>query len=118
MKRILFPALLLLSLSAFSQSATTPAPSSKGRANSLRPSESEKVYAPKAKQKSKRRVSSLSPEEQFYQRMQAVAKARRKQAVKMQKPQYANPLYFGHRAKPKKHSPKKMKYCKECGIRH
>jgi hypothetical protein len=118
MKSILFPALLLLSLSAFGQSATTPVPSGKGRANSLRPSQSEEVYAPKARQKSKRRVSSLSPEEEFYQRMQAVAKARRKQAVKLQKPQYSNPLYFGHRTKPKKHSAKKMKYCKECGIRH
>ncbi len=33
-------------------------------------------------------------------------------------PRYADPSYFGHKHKPKKHRPGKKKYCKECGIAH
>jgi len=33
-------------------------------------------------------------------------------------PQYADPLYFGHKKKPKKRKVGKRKYCKECGIVH
>ena len=36
----------------------------------------------------------------------------------MQKPQYSDPTYFGHKKKPKKRSLKKRKMCKECGIVH
>ena len=59
-----------------------------------------------------------TPEYEFYQRMEAVAKEKKKMLRKMSKPQYANMLYFGHKRPPKKHLPYKMKYCKECGIRH
>lgn len=34
------------------------------------------------------------------------------------KPQYADPMYFGHKKPPKKRPPGKQKYCKECGMRH
>ena len=50
--------------------------------------------------------------------MLAVAKERDKAEREMAKPQYSNPMYFGHKRPPKKHKPGKMKYCKECGIRH
>jgi hypothetical protein len=47
---------------------------------------------------------------------------RKKQAMKMEyemeKPQYKDPLYFGHKRKPKKRPPGKQKFCKECGMKH
>ncbi|MGB0521956.1 MAG: hypothetical protein ACPGJS_03300 [Flammeovirgaceae bacterium] len=50
------------------------------------------------------------------------AEARRKelhkQAREAGKPQYANPMYFGHKKKPKKRKKGKRKFCKECGIVH
>jgi hypothetical protein len=50
--------------------------------------------------------------------MQATVKEKRKAEKIMEKPQYSNPMYFGHKRPPKKRAPNKMKYCKECGIRH
>jgi hypothetical protein len=50
--------------------------------------------------------------------MEEVAKAERKAEKEAMKPENSDPLYFGHKRPPKKRSPKKMKYCKVCGIRH
>lgn len=36
----------------------------------------------------------------------------------MKKPQYSNPLYFGHKKRPKIRKEGKRKMCKECGIVH
>ena len=36
----------------------------------------------------------------------------------MEKPQYSDPSYFGHKKKPKKRPPGKKKFCKECGMYH
>ena len=55
---------------------------------------------------------------EFDQRMQANAKERRKKEIKMLKPQYSDPSYFGHKKKPKKRKAGKRKFCKECGINH
>jgi hypothetical protein len=51
-------------------------------------------------------------------RMKDNAKAAKKKARKMEKPQYSDPSYFGHKRKPKKRAPGKMKFCEECGIKH
>jgi hypothetical protein len=125
MKRFLFPCLfLLLSFPLFSQStpenskSNLPARSETNVPTSLNPYSEKSSSAPKEKKRSKSRRSKLTPEEDFYQRMQLVAKAKMKQEEEMKKPQYSNPMYFGHKRPPKKHSPKKMKLCKECGIRH
>ena len=37
---------------------------------------------------------------------------------KIEKPRYANPLYFGHRRPPKKRPLGKQKFCKTCRIKH
>jgi hypothetical protein len=50
--------------------------------------------------------------------MEEVARQRRKNEKLMAKPQYSDPMYFGHKRPPKKRPPEKMKYCKVCGIRH
>ena len=48
----------------------------------------------------------------------AFLKRTRKEARLKKKPQYSNPTYLGHKRKPKKHKPGKMKFCKECGMKH
>jgi hypothetical protein len=74
-------------------------------------------YAPKASKKNVKGPTYES-EEQYYERMAQLQKTRRKNEANMDKPQYADPMYFGHKRPPKKRKPGKMKYCKECGIRH
>ncbi len=56
--------------------------------------------------------------EEFYKRIKQNAKEDKKIARKMQKPQYSDPSYFGHKRKPKKRPVGKRKLCKECGIVH
>ena len=51
-------------------------------------------------------------------RMIANAKKYEKMAKEMEKPQYSDPSYFGHKNPPKKRKPGKKKFCKECRIRH
>ncbi len=41
-----------------------------------------------------------------------------KMQKEMKKPQYYNPLYFGHKKPPKKRKTGKRKFCKECAIVH
>lgn len=55
---------------------------------------------------------------EFYARVEQAAKNKQRLIKRLAKPQYSNPLYYGHKRPPKKHTPDKMKYCKECGIRH
>lgn len=55
---------------------------------------------------------------EFYARIEKAAKEKQRILKKMATPQYANPLYFGHKRPPKRNPVYKMKYCKECGIRH
>lgn len=57
-------------------------------------------------------------QEEFEELMKANKKKYKKQAKAMEKPQYSDPSYFGHKRKPKKRSLKKRKMCKECGIVH
>jgi hypothetical protein len=77
----------------------------------------QKEYAPKASRKTSNGPTYES-EERYYQRMEELAKTKRKNEVLQQKPQYSDPMYFGHKRPPKKRKPGKMKYCKECGLRH
>jgi hypothetical protein len=76
-----------------------------------------KIYEPK-KKKTTGYKTTYDARERFYVRMEEVAKAHRKAEKEMQKAQYANPSYFGHKKPPVKNPPGKMKYCKECGMRH
>jgi hypothetical protein len=89
------------------------------RANSLAPAKKvEKRVEVRRREKASKGKTSYDAQQEFYQRVVAVAKERRKAEKIMKKPQYSNPMYFGHKHPPKKHSAKKMRYCKECGIRH
>jgi hypothetical protein len=55
---------------------------------------------------------------EFYKRVEEAAKEHQRILRKLHRPQYSDFLYYGHKRKPKKHSPDQMRYCKECGIRH
>jgi hypothetical protein len=70
----------------------------------------------------RKRVESKGPtynsEREYYERVEAFGKTRRKNEKMMMSPQYSDPTYFGHKRPPKKRPPHKMKFCKECGIRH
>lgn len=85
---------------------------------SLNPSSAERrEYEPKAARKATQGPT-YDLEQAYYERMEALQKERRKTEKMMEKPQYSDPMYFGHKRPPKKHKPSKMKYCKVCGIRH
>lgn len=75
------------------------------------------------KKKKKKGTHSLAGEydkkvEEYQQRMEANAKKYKKMSKEMEKPQYSDPSYFGHKKKPKKRPPGKKKFCKECGMYH
>lgn len=92
------------------------------RPTTLNPgSEDVDFVAPKVserKQKKKPSGVTYNAQKEYEERMSARAKTYRYNERMLMKPQYANPAYFGHKRKPKRHAPGKIKYCKECGIRH
>ena len=55
---------------------------------------------------------------EYDKRMEANAKKYAKMAKEMEKPQYSDPTYFGHKKKPKKRPPGKKKFCKQCQLVH
>jgi hypothetical protein len=96
---------------------TAPAPTS------LDPSvqqtlEPRKDNSKRSKRRKATKGGSYSPEQNHADRVAAVEKERRKVERMADKPQYSDPSYFGHKRPPKKRAPGKMKYCKECGLRH
>ena len=86
--------------------------------SALNPGESEKVYAPKKASGKPSKGATYNAERDFYERMEELEKTKRKNEKLAMKPQYSDPMYFGHKKPPKKRKPGKMRYCKECGIRH
>jgi hypothetical protein len=71
-----------------------------------------------SRKKEKSTGPTYNSQKEFEARMEARVKTNRKNEKMMMTPQYSNPAYFGHKRPPKKRAPAKMKYCKECGIRH
>ena len=70
------------------------------------------------KKEKKSKGPTYNAQKEFEDRMQARAKTYRKNEKMLMRRQFNDPSYFGHKHKPKKHSAAKMRYCKECGIRH
>lgn len=134
-KGILVFLIALLAVNAFAQSRknsqrTDPAPS-RERSTSLHPYYPQEEYSrqsTKKKKKTKTRafgpgkkppgLGNFETPEEYRRRMEQTVKEKRKLERLLKKPQYSNPLYFGHKRPPKKRPPGKMKYCKECGLRH
>lgn len=97
-----------------------------GRSNAYEPYLPEEVQSPP---KDRRRKDKRSFRERYFQSlddkkeeyeelMKENAKRAKKRRKEMQKPQYSDPMYFGHKNKPKKRKLGKRKFCKECGIVH
>jgi hypothetical protein len=86
--------------------------------NALDPATHPNQYAPKKSKKKKSDGPSYESEQQYYDRMARLVKEKKKAEKEMLKPQYSNPMYFGHKRPPKKNKRGKLKFCKECGIRH
>src|SRR5688500_1598285 len=59
----------------------------------------QKDYAPKASRKNSKGPTYES-EENYYERMAQLQKTKRKNEVAQLKPQYSDPLYFGHKRPP------------------
>ncbi|MBS1545247.1 MAG: hypothetical protein JST14_16540 [Bacteroidetes bacterium] len=112
--RYIFVVLCWLALSQFAV-AQSSGPTS------LDPGKRITVYSPQHSQKktkAKKRKVQHTPEFEFYQRVERVAKEKQKLLKKFYKPQFRDTRYFGHRHIPKRRSAAKMRYCEECGIRH
>lgn len=92
--------------------------SSQQQSTSLSPYFPSEDYEPEKKGKNKSRKVTYNAMDEHEDRMKAVVKGHRKAEKERMKPQYADPTYFGHKRKPKKSKPGKMKFCKECEIRH
>jgi hypothetical protein len=97
--------------SAKATEQSSPAP------NTLDPNAEER-YVPKKAKKKPSKGATYESEQEYYDRMAALEKTRRKNERMLDKPQYSDPSYFGHKRPPKKRPPGKMKYCKVCGLRH
>lgn len=114
--------LLVITGVAWAQQSDAPADQTKGD-NSLAPyypQEMQQKKSARNKSKKKRKPSgpSYQSEQEYYERMARLNKEKRKIEKEMEKPQYSDPMYFGHKRPPKKRKAGKLKYCKECGIRH
>ena len=84
----------------------------------LSPGSSETRVPKQARKKGKDVGPTYNSQKEFEARMDERGKTNRKNERMMSKPQYSNPMYFGHKRPPKKRPAGKLKYCKECGIRH
>jgi hypothetical protein len=70
------------------------------------------------KKKGDRGGATYSAEAKYYGRLEKLEKTRAREEKLKAKPQYSDPMYFGHKRPPKKNKRGKLKYCKECGIKH
>lgn len=100
------------------KSTERPAAGYTSSPSALAPGTSTETMAPRQSKKKNSRKTTYDQQREYYERVAEVAKNREKAAKIMEKPQYSDPMYFGHKRKPKKRPPHKMKFCKECGIRH
>jgi hypothetical protein len=112
---------ILLSTASFGQfwkkKKKVSAPTQSGQPTALNPLP-QKDYTPRAAKKSSTKGATFDSERRYYERKEELEKTRRKNEKLQQKPQYSDPMYFGHKRPPKKRKAGKLKYCKECGIRH
>lgn len=118
--RILLSILLVLSvLTSYSQARRIrKAEAQQQGPTSLDPLPKEQNIPKHARKRAESKGATYNSEKEYYERVEAFAKTRRKNEKMLMTPQYSDPSYFGHKRPPKKRPPHKMKFCKECGIRH
>ncbi len=86
--------------------------------SSVDPLPKERHLPKEARKRAETKGPTYNSEKAYYDRMEALVKVRRKNEKMLMTPQYSDPSYFGHKRPPKKRPANKMKFCKECGIRH
>ena len=79
----------------------------------------QKHYAPKrTRTVTKKKNVKHTAQYEFYNRVELAAKEKQRLLKILSKRQFSDPTYFGHKRKPKRRVPHKMKFCHECHIRH
>lgn len=117
MRLLLFLSFFVVTLVGYGQESGSQKPQQKAP-SSLDPYYPKEVKMPKKAKKKPSSGPTYESQAQFQARMEKTVKEKRKAEKEMMKPQYSDPMYFGHKRPPKKRKPGKMKFCKECGIRH
>jgi hypothetical protein len=119
MRLILTILLLCFIITTFAQSRKQrKAEAAQMGPTSLDPTPSDRHLPKQARKRAEAKGPTYNGEKEYYERVEAFAKTRRKNEKMLMSPQYSDPSYFGHKRPPKKRPPHKMKFCKECGIRH
>lgn len=124
MRFLLIISLMLVVSASYAQSSRKNKKSSAskdGKPSSLEPYYPRDDHEPSRKSSKKKDAHhgpSYDSQQEYYDRMARLSKTREKNERLAEKPQYSDPMYFGHKRPPKKHKPGKMKFCKVCGIRH
>ena len=119
MRVVLSILLLLFALTSYSQARRIrKAEAQQQGPTSLDPLPREENIPKHARKRADAKGPTYNGEKQYYERVEALAKTRRKNEKLLMSPQYSDPSYFGHKRPPKRRPPDKMKFCKECGIRH
>jgi len=104
--------LILASSFVFAQTSLDP--------KLMPPKHHTKFYSPKTAKSARTKKTKVTRTAQyeFYKRVEKAAKEKQRILRKLSKPQYSNPANFGHKHKPKKRPPHRMRYCDVCHIRH
>lgn len=104
--------LIVISSIGMAQTSLDPSP--------IVPKQHTKFYSPKRAKsvKTKKTKVTHTAQFEFYKRVERAAKDKQRILRKLAKPQFSNPAYFGHKHKPKKRPPHRMRYCDVCHIRH
>jgi hypothetical protein len=119
MRFLYFGLMMLLAGTSWAQSKTEKKYFGNSAPTTLDPGNTSRYYSPEINESSKAKTGShIETREEYVARMKRTVKMIRKNEKLMQKPQFSNPMYFGHKRLPRKHKPEKMRFCKECGIRH
>ena len=121
MKYSLITLLLCIAISYSFAQSTEKKSKNRERSQEIDRGATYEVETVKAKKKSTKHSISKDFDkkvDEYEKRMIANAKKNEKVAKEMEKPQYSDPSYFGHKKKPKKRPPGKKKFCKECQMSH
>lgn len=90
--------------------------------NSRDPGTRNETHSPRLsktkKVKYKRQKVENTAQYEFYKRVEEAAKEKQRILKYLDKRQFKDHRYFGHKRIPKKRPPHKMRYCNECGVRH
>ena len=95
-------------------------PADKNFPNTLQPVNPVKHYGPRKEKKKKKSVT-YDAKNEYNDRMEKTWREREKREKTLERGEafdIMKPPYFGHKRIPKRHPSLKIRYCRECGIRH